>query len=348
MSFQSENLDRSFKGLVLIALVVALFYIGSNILFPILFALFVVLALKGVMDWFDKKRVPLVLSSLLMTVAITLTALGVITLLVIKGVDIGNDVELQSQGKTLDNLQHIVKMAEDKFNLSEEELEGPIKSGLSSVLKASGNVLSMLISGIQSTLLFISLIPLYVFFMLMFRPNANAFISSHFDFRKEKQVRAIIDEISQVLRRYVLGLLLVILVVGTLNSIGLAVIGLKHAVFLGLGTALLMVIPYIGVLIGAIVPTAMALLTLPSPWYALAVLSMYIVIQFIEGNIITPKVVGGAVNLNSLTIIIGMLVLGIIGGTLGLVLAIPLLSCIRILLSHSGRYKSFALLMGNV
>lgn len=347
MSFQSESLDRIFKSSVLLALLVTLFYFAGNILFPILFALFIVLALRGVMSWFDKKEIPVFLSAFTITIIMALLFIGVILVIVLQGIELTRDISGPSGNETMAGMQHLIELAEQKFTVLGDDAADPISSMATNGLKLVGNVVLSLVSGLQSTLVFLSLIPIYVFFMLTFRKNADLFISAQFDWRREQEIRSMINEISRILRSYLAGLFFVILLVGILNSIGLTIIGVKHGVFLGLATALLMVIPYIGVMLGAIIPATFALVTLPSPWYAIAVLAMYAGIQFIEGNYITPKVVGGAVNLNPLTIIIGMIVFGVIGGMIALILAIPILAVIRILLLHSKRYNHVAILMQN-
>lgn len=115
-------------------------------------------------------------------------------------------------------------------------------------------------------------------------------------------------------------------------------------IYFGTATALLMVIPYIGVLIGSIVPAAIAFITMDSIWYPVAILGMYVVIQFVEGNYITPAIIGTSVNLNPLAIIIGMVVLGAVGGIVALVIAVPVIATVKILLKHSKEFKSFAIL----
>lgn len=344
---ERTGLDRIFKSSILVALLVLVIYLAGNIIFPVMLSVFIVLALKDVMNWFDSKKVPVTISALLVTVGLSVVFLGVIWLLVIEGYQLTTDIQGVSGSATLDSLEHLLNLAQEKFNLTEENVESPIKSAASTIFSFSGQVLSAVFYGLQSALVFLSLIPLYVFFMLTFRKQANKFLKLQFDVVREQHFRKMIDDVSMMLRRYLGGLFIVISIVGTLNSIGLSVIGLKHAVFLGYATALLMIIPYIGVIVGSIIPAVLALITLDSPWYALIVLGMYVVIQFAEGNYITPKIVGGSVNLNPLSIIIGMVILGMIGGTLALVLAVPIIATIRILLASSKLYKHYAVLLGN-
>ncbi len=343
---ESTSYDLLRSSLLILILIIAI-YFAANLIFPIVLSVFIVISLKEVMNWFDSKKVPAPLSALIVTLSLSALFILLIVFLVVEGFELTTSIDGISEKKTHDTIQYLTKIAEDKFAVSGNELDGPLKSAASSVFSISGKVLSIVFQGIQSALIFLSLIPIYVYFMLTFRHRADKFIKLNYDFKREAKIRGIIDEISVSLRKYLVGLGTVILIVGILNTIGLSIIGLDFALFLGFTTALLMIIPYIGVLIGAIIPSLLALVTMDSPWYALIVLGMYVVIQFVEGNYITPKIVGGSVNLNPLTIIIGMVVFGMIGGTLALILAVPMLAAIRILISHSKKYHHVAVLMQN-
>jgi predicted PurR-regulated permease PerM len=148
-----------------------------------------------------------------------------------------------------------------------------------------------------------------------------------------------------MIQSYLTGVFLVIVIVGALYAVSLSLLGVKFALLLALVTALLIVIPYIGSILGAILPAFVALLTMDPWWYSLVVVGIYILIQVLEGNILTPLIVGKNVDLNPLIIIVGMVVLGALGGLLALVIAVPLIASIKITLSHTKNLKALAGLM---
>lgn len=342
---ETNTIDRWTKSALFLTLILLLFYFGGHILFPVLFAGFIALALSGIARRMDNWGINRFLSAFLLTLILSVIFMGIIAFLSLEGVRVADEIRAMSGSKTIDTVVSIFEMAKDKLELS-SSVEDPISNWTGSILSSSGEVISAVIGGLQSTVIFFSLVPIYIFFMLAYRKVFARFLEAATVNKTEDTGKKIMEEITDMLRKYVNGLFIVILIVAALNTIGLWIIGVDHPLFFGTATALLMIIPYIGVFIGSIVPAAIALITLDSIWYPIAVISMYAFIQFIEGNYITPTIVGSSVNLNPLAIIIGMVVLGTVGGIVALIIAVPLIATAKILLHHSS-YRSFAILFEN-
>ncbi len=147
--------------------------------------------------------------------------------------------------------------------------------------------------------------------------------------------------------RYLYGMLSVMLILGTLNSIGLYVIGIKYALFWGFLGGVLAIVPYVGTLLGGLLPFAYALATTDNYWQPLSVVIFYFFIQQFEGNIITPKIVGSSVKINPLAAIFALILGAYLWGVAGAVLAIPLLAIVRIVFSHIDILKPYALLLSS-
>src|SRR5690606_27129207 len=90
------------------------------------------------------------------------------------------------------------------------------------------------------------------------------------------------------------------------------------------------IIPYIGVLIGSLFPVVLALITKDTPMYAVGALGVCVLTQFLENNVITPKVVGSSVSINPLASIFALLGFGMLWGVIGMVVAIPLMGMLKI------------------
>jgi predicted PurR-regulated permease PerM len=116
---------------------------------------------------------------------------------------------------------------------------------------------------------------------------------------------------------------------GTLLYIGLSIIGLDFAILFAVLTALLVVVPYFGAIVGAIPPVLFAFTD--SPGKALAVLIVYVLVQQIESNLIIPLVMSRTVRLHPAVIAIGVIVVGQLFGVVGLFVAVPVISAIVIL-----------------
>ena len=145
--------------------------------------------------------------------------------------------------------------------------------------------------------------------------------------------------------KYLRGLLLVVIIVGTLTGLGLYFLGIEYAFVLGALTGILTLVPYLGVLISALIPIAIALLTKDSFWYAGGVVGIYALVQFIEGNIITPKIMGKQVGINPLMVILGIVIFGSIGGILGMLMTVPVLALFKIISFYIPSWKPFRALL---
>ena len=119
-----------------------------------------------------------------------------------------------------------------------------------------------------------------------------------------------------------------------MNSLALYLIGIKYAWFWGLLAAFLAIIPYVGTFIGGLLPFVYAIASTGTWWQPAAVAALFLVIQFIEGNFITPKVVGESVKINPFFAIISLIVGGMLWGIAGIVLALPGMAILRIILKQ--------------
>jgi predicted PurR-regulated permease PerM len=124
------------------------------------------------------------------------------------------------------------------------------------------------------------------------------------------------------------------------------VMGISYAWFFGTLAALLMLIPYIGIAIGSILPALFAIATKDNVWYSVGVIGWFQVVQFFEANIITPNIVGSKVSINPLMSIVGLLLGGMLFGLAGLILALPLIAILKVLLDATPSLSHFGYLIG--
>ncbi|HEX3032252.1 MAG TPA: AI-2E family transporter, partial [Bacillota bacterium] len=135
-------------------------------------------------------------------------------------------------------------------------------------------------------------------------------------------------DMDQVLRGFIRGHLLVCGLVGGLSALGLYLIGVPFALLLGIIAGILDIIPFFGPILGAVPALALALL---QSWQAtIYTLLLFVIIQQVEGNIITPKILGEAVGLHPLIIIFALLAGGHLWGVTGMIIALPLAAVIRV------------------
>ena len=190
------------------------------------------------------------------------------------------------------------------------------------------------------------LILLFSFFLLYLRVFFLEFFYKVFASSEKLLIDDTMQKIYAVIQNYLSGLLKVICIIGALNSIGLWALGIESPLFFGFLGGLMVVIPYIGILIGATLPLIVALVTKDSYWYAVGVLGVFLFVHILEGNVITPYVVGSKVSLNPLVAIFSLLLFGKLWGLSGLVLALPVTAICKIMFDLLPGFKAVGFLLG--
>ena len=144
--------------------------------------------------------------------------------------------------------------------------------------------------------------------------------------------RRLWQDINHVIRQFVRGNLVVAVIVGILIGIGVKLVGMEYALLIGLICGIFDLIPYFGPLIGA-VPSVLLALT-KSPAMALKVALIILIVQQLEGNIISPKLMGDSLGLHPLLIVFALLAGGEIAGVWGMFLSVPLAAVTRVVFNH--------------
>ena len=238
-------------------------------------------------------------------------------------------------------LGEIFGMNVDRVN---NYIESMIQNLISAVASGTGNVFT----ATTTTIFQIFILPVFTFFILFYRTKTAFFILKLTGRKNRKKTITILREVTTVTSRYLAGLLGVVFILAVLNSLGLTIIGVPHALVLGVGAALLNLIPYFGTLLGALIPLIYVLISLPDPWsMALKVAIMFIIVQFLENNIITPNVVGNNVRINALTIIIGLLLGNLIWGIAGMLIVIPYIAILKIIMRNIESLEPYAYLLSS-
>ncbi|MDB5233284.1 MAG: hypothetical protein JWR44_277, partial [Hymenobacter sp.] len=144
------------------------------------------------------------------------------------------------------------------------------------------------------------------------------------------------------------GLLTVIVIVSVLNAIGLLVLNVKYAIFFAIFASVLAVIPYIGIMIGATIPALITLVETGSPAKAAGVVGVFVFVQFLEGNFITPMITGSKVSINPMAAIIALILGGELWGTPGMILSIPLVAVLKVVFDANKTTEPWGFLLGDV
>jgi len=143
-----------------------------------------------------------------------------------------------------------------------------------------------------------------------------------------------------------LGLLIEIGIVAAANSIGLALLGIKYAIFFGVLAAVLNIIPYIGMFTATLFTVLITLSTSNNTSDVVWIVVIMYGIHIIDVNILMPKIVGSKVRINALISILGVVLGGALTGLSGLFLSVPAIALIKIICDQVDDLKPWGMLMG--
>jgi predicted PurR-regulated permease PerM len=157
----------------------------------------------------------------------------------------------------------------------------------------------------------------------------------------------VLQESQMISQQYITGLLIELCIVFTMNTTGFLILGIKYAIFLALLSALLNIVPYIGMLIANAICIVVTLMSSKNPADAIWVSIVLTAVQLVDNNILMPWIVGNKVKLNALAIILGVLIAGMLAGVAGMFLAIPALAVLKLIFERVDRLKPWSILLGD-
>ncbi|MCI4651283.1 AI-2E family transporter [Phaeodactylibacter sp.] len=333
MQNDTLNLHRLSSLLIILFLGGYITIIGQSILSPIAFAALFSFLLLPISRWLERYISYIPLAIFLSMIIALLPLIGLLVLFSVQFATVINDIPAIGR-KLRSGLEQVIAFVEQYVNLDTFSIEESLKSNFSQLIEAPLQILGQSLSSGSNMLISILLTVLFTFFIMLYRTSFKNFFLMQFSRSKRDEAMVIMEQVERVLKEYLTGLLAVILILGVLNSIGLWLIGINYAAFWGFLAACLAIIPYIGTTLGGTFPFVYALATTGTLWQPAAVVLLYMSIQTLEGNFITPKVVGSSVSINPFAAIVFLFVGGMIWGVSGLILALPFVAVLKVVMEH--------------
>lgn len=138
---------------------------------------------------------------------------------------------------------------------------------------------------------------------------------------------------------------MVYFIVGLLNTAGLMLLGIPHALLFGMLTAIMTIIPYVGIFLSALIPVCVAWLATDSIWYPVGVVAVFAIVQYLEANVIFPKVVGTRLNISTWAMLVAIISGGLLWGVSGVILFIPFAGILKIIVAYIPEWNSLNILL---
>ena len=234
----------------------------------------------------------------------------------------------------------------NKFSMNKLAVSDKIQEQLAVLQNNGGTMLTNSLSTVSTLLINAFLIPLYVFFLLYYRNFFIEFFYKVFPTSEKEIIDDTILKISEVVKGYLFGQFLDIMIIGIANSLALYFIGVGYPIILGFCISIFCVIPYIGMILGSIVALLTALITTTSSWQPATTFIVLWIIHIIDSNLIAPMVIGKRVSINPLMGIFMLFLFGALWGLPGLFLGFPLTAILKVIFDTVPALKPYGFLLG--
>ncbi|MBX2947357.1 MAG: AI-2E family transporter [Cyclobacteriaceae bacterium] len=320
-------------------------YVGRPLFIPLSFALLISCILYPICIWLEQHKIKKMTAIILSLSLILILIASILFLFVLQLRNFSTEWSTL-QAKLSQTLTEFSVWITREFNISEERQNQWLENiSQQSSADAMGFLKKTISAGSVSAVLFI-LIPVYVVLMLYHRDRWVEVLYRIFPSERKERIREILHLSIASYYNFIKGMLLVYLIVGILNSLGLYMLGIPHPVLFGFTASILTFIPYAGILIASLLPITISWVTYNSIWYPIGVIAVFSIVQYLEANVIFPLAVSSRLKLNALVTIAAIVMGGVLWGVAGLILFIPFLGILKLIADRTPALKTWALVLG--
>jgi predicted PurR-regulated permease PerM len=336
----SRSFQTLLKYLQLIVFASALLYFGKILFIPLCFGLLVAIIMLPICRWFEIRGCGKSLAIACCLIIVTIVFASLFALLVWQLHVFSKDAPaiLRRFEALIQRIEEwMTENARIKIDIQKgwnENLTGAIGGIIKSTAQTTINILFILF-----------LIPVYTALFMYHRKVFVQYLKLITPVKYQSRLNSVLQKTITTYFRYIKGMIFVYIIVGILNSIGLLALGVKNAILFGMLCAIMTIIPYIGIFVSALLPISVVWIETDNIWYPLGVIAVFSIVQYLEANLIFPKVVGTQLNVSTLAMLVAIIAGGIIWGVAGMVLFIPFVAILKIISDHIEEWKPINILL---
>ncbi|PWA04212.1 AI-2E family transporter [Flavobacterium psychrotolerans] len=342
----SNNKFSALKILQYTVLLSLILYFGKTLFIPLSFAMLISFILYPICKWMEQKGIGRGVSIFISLFFVTLF-FGTIIYLLFKQVTEFLQEWQMLEIKLLESLSQLSAFLTEQFGVSSERQLTFLKNSVNNSGMQAISILQSTAYSFSESLFYLLMIPVFSALILFHRQMLVNALYQFFPSDRKGIIHEILLETIQAYYNFIKGMVIVYLIVGILNSIGLAIIGVPHPILFGFIASILTFIPYIGIMTSSLLPIAVSWITFNSIWYPLGVIAVFSIVQALEAYIIFPFAVGSRLKINTLAIIIMVIVGGILWGGAGMIIFIPFISILKLIADRTESLKTVSLLLGD-
>lgn len=341
---QKSPLTLIVKYLQIILFGSIILYLGRTLFIPAMFGLLVAIIMYPVCKQLERKHLP---RSLAIALSLSIVIILFILLVWLLGLEINyllrdlpeiarrlNNFLPQIQNWILKNTGISINTQNSWLNKAINNLQNSITGTLTNAFTATTGTIFMLI-----------MIPIYAALYLYQRETFVKYLEIVSGPKFKNKLHIILSQTSFTYYRFVRGTFFVYIIVGILNTLGLLALGIKHALLYGMLTAFMTIIPYAGIIISSLLPISTAILTKNTIWHPLGIIAVFTFVQYLEANVIFPRVVGAQLNVSTWAMLVAIFVGTIIWGIAGMILFIPFVAIFKIVTDYVEDMKGLNVLL---
>ncbi|MBW7467615.1 putative PurR-regulated permease PerM [Pontibacter aydingkolensis] len=334
------------KLLLSSVLIAVLLYFGRNLFVPLSFALLISFILYPVCKWLEQKKLPR-WAAIAFCLLLLLIVIGLLVWLLVRQMVSFAKEWPGVEAKLIDTWDKLSTHVEHTYNIDTDRQKVWLESMASDIASSAFGMAQGVLYTSAVSLVLLLLIPIYIALILYYREQLAKGLYLLFRKDEQKKIRLILQETITTYYNFIKGMAIVYLVVAVLNSVGLLLLGIPHAVFFGIVASVLTFIPYVGITIGAILPMAIAWVTYDNIWYPIGVIIVFGVVQYLEANLIFPWAVSYRLRVNMLFTLLAIVAGGILWGASGMILFIPFLAILKLIADKHEAMRAVSVLLGN-
>lgn len=340
----TNQTDTMLKYLLIAILLILILYFGQTLFVPMFYGLFIAIVLYPICRWLENHHFT-------KSIAISIGLLLVITLfgvllwiLVLQFNSFRQDLpELRS--KIDPSLRQLQNWVEANFQITVAAQNTWWENTSEIISGNSGSMLTGTFNKIVSGFFMIFIIPVFAALFLYNRKDFILFLEKSAGNKYVDKLHRILHQTLDTYFHFIKGMIFVYIIVGALNSIGLLALGIKHAILFGFLTAVMTIIPYFGIVISALLPITVAWITKDSIWYPIGVVMVFVFVQYLEANVIFPRVVAIQLNLSTWATLVAIIAGGILWGVNGMILFIPFVGMLKMLTDYIPEWEALNILL---
>lgn len=318
---------------------------GKEILDPMMFGFLFALLLLPLSNFFERKlKMPRSLASFISIILLIAFISSIVYLVATQISDLSKDWPLLQQqvNTTTDDIQHWISKT-FHYNMAAQSVY--IRKTTKSIMDSGAAVLGTTFGAVSSLLLFYIFIIIFTFFILFYRRLLLRFLLWVFGKDGESIVLDIVVNIQSIVRKYIIGLIVEMVIVAIVAFIVFECLGVRYAGLLGIITGLFNIIPYIGIFTALLLSTLITFAT-GAVGKALIVALSVLIIHALDSNVLLPMVVGSKVKLNALITFLGIIIGEMLWGLSGMFLSIPTIAILKIVFDRIESLKPWGFLLG--